>query len=159
MVNISAQCPSNPDGLLWSLMCQLLHSPSIPVFKLTFSRVVIASVAILRLTSVIRFSRSKLHVVTDMGCVMATLFNVRTAANLRVGRGELRNSCSTVEQVRQCCKHCCNAIFIISRTYFISASHGLDTRFYLLVYFLPEIAGHRSLDLRFFRFTRARAAS
>lgn len=59
---------------------------------------VIASVAMLRLTSVIRFSRSKLQVVTDMGCVMATLFNVRTAANLSVGRGELRNSCNTVKQ-------------------------------------------------------------
>ena len=58
----------------------------------TLRSVVIASVAMLRLTSVIKFSRSKLQVVTDMGCVMATLFNVRTAANLRVGRGELRNS-------------------------------------------------------------------
>ena len=61
----------------------------------TLRRVVIASVAMLRLTSVIRFSRSKLQVVTDMGWVIATLFRVRTAANLRVGRGELRNSCRT----------------------------------------------------------------
>lgn len=60
--------------------------------KLTLSNVVIARVAMLRLTSVIKFSRSKLQVVTDMGCVMATLFNVRTAAKRRVGRGELRKS-------------------------------------------------------------------
>ena len=71
--------------------------------KLTFSSVVIARVAMLRLTSVIKFSRSKLQVVTDMGCVMATLFNVRTAANLRVGRGELRKSCSTVGENQTCC--------------------------------------------------------
>lgn len=32
-----------------------------------------------------------------MGCVIATLFKVRTAANLSVGRGELRKSCNTVE--------------------------------------------------------------
>ena len=51
-----------------------------------------AKVAMLRFTSVIRFSRSRLHVVTEVGCIMATLFNVRTAANLRVGRGELRNN-------------------------------------------------------------------
>ena len=35
--------------------------------KQTFSSVVIARVAMLRLTSVIKFSRSKLQVVTDMG--------------------------------------------------------------------------------------------
>ena len=39
-----------------------------------------------------------------MGCVMATLFKVRTAAYLRVGRGELRKSWSTVEQIKQ--GHC-----------------------------------------------------
>ena len=54
-----------------------------------------AKVAILRFTSVIKFSRSRLQLVTDAGCVMATLFNVRTAANLSVGLGELRNSCKT----------------------------------------------------------------
>ena len=63
--------------------------------KQTFSSVVIARVAMLRLTSVIKFSRSKLQVVTDMGWAMATLFKVRTAANLRVGRGELKKSWST----------------------------------------------------------------
>ena len=116
----------------------------------------IASVAILRLTSVMRFSRSKLHVVTDMGCVMATLFNVRTAANLRVGRGELRNSCNTVEQVRQCCNHCCNRDYL---HYYIMQVMGQIHVEYFASVFLPEIAGHRSLDLRFLRFTRARAAS
>ena len=63
--------------------------------SITFSKVVMASVAILRLTSVIRFSRSRLQVVTEVGCIMATLFNVRTAANLKVGLGELKNSCRT----------------------------------------------------------------
>ena len=58
----------------------------------TFRSVVMANVAILRLTSVIRFSRSRLQVVTEVGCIMATLFNVRTAANLSVGLGELKNS-------------------------------------------------------------------
>lgn len=57
-----------------------------------------ASVAILRFTSVIKFSRSKLHTITDCGCMMATLFNVRTAANLKVGRGELKNNCRTEEK-------------------------------------------------------------
>ena len=51
-----------------------------------------ANVAILRFTSVMRFSKSRLQVVTEVGCIMATLFNVRTAANLRVGRGELKNN-------------------------------------------------------------------
>lgn len=41
---------------------------SLPVL----SRVVMASVAMLRLESVIRFSRSKLHAVTADGCFMAT---------------------------------------------------------------------------------------
>ena len=79
----------------------------------------IASVAMLRLTSVIRFSRSKLHVVTDIGWVMATLFNVRTAANLRVGRGELRNSCSTVEQGRQ-------YFNIVATTFVLLVEHALN---------------------------------
>lgn len=41
---------------------------SLPVL----SRVVMANVAMLRLESVIRFSRSKLHAVTADGCFMAT---------------------------------------------------------------------------------------
>lgn len=41
---------------------------SLPVL----SSVVMASVAMLRLESVIRFSRSKLHAVTADGCFMAT---------------------------------------------------------------------------------------
>ena len=60
------------------------------------SSVVIARVAILRLTSVIRFSKSRLQVVTEVGCIIATLFKVRTAAKRRVGRGELKNNCNTV---------------------------------------------------------------
>ena len=51
-----------------------------------------ANVAMLLLTSVIKFSKSRLQVVTEVGCIMATLFNVRTAAKRRVGLGELRNS-------------------------------------------------------------------
>ena len=58
----------------------------------TFSKVVIASVAILLFTSVIKFSRSRLQTITDWGCIMATLFKVRTAANRRVGLGELKKS-------------------------------------------------------------------
>jgi len=53
-------------------------------------------------------------------------------------------------------KYYCNEK-IIGSTSFISANNGLDTR--LKPCLLPEIAGHRSLDLRFLRFTRARAAS
>ena len=64
----------------------------------TLRRVVIASVAILRLTSVIKFSKSRLQVVTEVGCIMATLFKVRTAANRNVGRGELRNSWRTTKE-------------------------------------------------------------
>ena len=95
------------------------------------SNVVMANVAMERFTSVIRFSRSKLHAVTAAGWRIATsigepilnlylkyelsyffsflyrsevfrdlfykltnstLFNVLTAANLRVGFGELRKS-------------------------------------------------------------------
>lgn len=58
--------------------------PSEPVL----SRVVIASVAMERFTSWIRFSRSRLQAVTALGCVMATLLRVRTAANLEGGNGE-----------------------------------------------------------------------
>lgn len=47
-----------------------------------FSRVVMASVAMLLLLSVIRFSRSRLQAVTAAGCFIATLFRVLTAANL-----------------------------------------------------------------------------
>uniref|UniRef100_A0A6B0UHN5 Putative secreted protein n=1 Tax=Ixodes ricinus TaxID=34613 RepID=A0A6B0UHN5_IXORI len=61
---------------------------SLPVF----SRVVMARVAIDRFTSVIRFSRSRLHDVTAAGCAIATLFRVRTAAKRRVGFGELQKS-------------------------------------------------------------------
>lgn len=46
---------------------------SLPVL----SRVVMASVAMLRFESVIRFSRSKLHAVTADGCFMATWWTQR----------------------------------------------------------------------------------
>lgn len=46
---------------------------SLPVL----SRVVMASVAMLRFESVIRFSRSKLHAVTADGCFMATWWTER----------------------------------------------------------------------------------
>ena len=42
-----------------------------------------ARVAMLRFWSEIRLSMSMLQLVTAMGCVMATLFSVRTAANLQ----------------------------------------------------------------------------
>jgi len=64
----------------------------VKAFNFTLSRVVIAKVAILLLTSVIRLSKSRLQTITDCGCMMATLFKVRTAANLKVGLGELRKS-------------------------------------------------------------------
>lgn len=47
---------------------------SLPVL----SRVVMASVAMLRFESVIRFSRSKLHAVTADGCFIATWWTRRT---------------------------------------------------------------------------------
>lgn len=52
--------------------------PSEPVLR----RVVMASVAMERFTSWIRFSRSRLQAVTALGCAIATLLRVRTAANL-----------------------------------------------------------------------------
>lgn len=55
-----------------------------------------ANVAILLLLSVIRFSISRLQVVTDNGCVCATLFNVRSAENFKEGLGELKNNCNTL---------------------------------------------------------------
>ena len=54
-----------------------------------------ANVAIDRLTSVIKFSMSRLQVVTHNGCVMAILFNVRTAPKRTVALGELKNNCKT----------------------------------------------------------------
>ena len=69
-----------------------------------------ASVAILRLTSVIRFSRSRLQVVTEVGCIMATLFKVRTAANLKVGLGELKNSCRTERKQKKAKQRKCKTM-------------------------------------------------
>merc|ERR1719376_1745149 len=61
---------------------------SLPVL----SKVVMASVAMLLFTSVIKFSRSKLQVVTADGCFMATLFKVLTPAYLNDGLGEDKKS-------------------------------------------------------------------
>ena len=47
---------------------------------------VIARVAIDLFESVIKFSRSTLHDITALGCVIAILFKVRTAAKRSVGR-------------------------------------------------------------------------
>lgn len=52
----------------------------------------IAYVATLLLVSVIKFSRSMLHVATLVGCSRAKEARVRVAANLRVGLGDERNS-------------------------------------------------------------------
>ena len=65
----------------------------------TFNKVVIASVAILRLLSVINVSKSMLHDVTDVGCSMAIRDNVFAAAYLIVGLGEPRNSCKTAYRI------------------------------------------------------------
>mmetsp|Transcript_39177 Transcript_39177/g.99261 ORF Transcript_39177/g.99261 Transcript_39177/m.99261 type:complete len:222 (+) Transcript_39177:1379-2044(+) len=65
--------------------------PSLPVL----SSVVMAKVAMLRFWSLISDSMSMLQFVTAMGCVMATLLRVRTAAKRSTGLEELRKSCST----------------------------------------------------------------
>lgn len=36
---------------------------------------------------------------TDWGCIIATLFKVRTAANLKVGLGELKNNWRTEKKI------------------------------------------------------------
>ena len=61
----------------------------------TFSKVVMASVAILRLLSVINVSKSMLHDVTEVGWSIAIRDSVFAAAYLIVGFGEPRNSCRT----------------------------------------------------------------
>ena len=55
-----------------------------------------ASVAMERLESVMRFSISRLQVVTVSGWVMATRLSVRMAANRSVALGDDRKSCRTV---------------------------------------------------------------
>ena len=52
---------------------------------LVLRRVAMAKVAMGLLESVIKFSRSRLQVVTAAGWVTVTLFRDLTAANLRVG--------------------------------------------------------------------------
>lgn len=65
--------------------------PSLPVL----SKVVMASVAMLRLESEMSASMSMLQLVTAMGWVIATLFSVRTAANLHNMQGKhQRSACS-----------------------------------------------------------------
>ncbi len=59
------------------------------------SRVVMARVAMERLESVIRFSRSRLQAVTAAGWVMDTWLSVLTAANLSVALGEEQKSWRT----------------------------------------------------------------
>mmetsp|Transcript_12633 Transcript_12633/g.31109 ORF Transcript_12633/g.31109 Transcript_12633/m.31109 type:complete len:206 (-) Transcript_12633:961-1578(-) len=85
---------SSVMSLMKPVICFMRRSTdaALPVL----SSVVMASVAIERFTSVIRFSMSRLHVVTASGCVMATRFSVRTAAKRSVALGDDRNSCSTV---------------------------------------------------------------
>ena len=65
--------------------------PSLPVLR----RVVMARVAMLRLESEMRFSRSTLQEVTESGCRMAMRFSVFTAENRMVGLDDVRNICST----------------------------------------------------------------
>ena len=54
-----------------------------------------ARVAILRLLSEMRFSRSTLQEVTASGWIIAMRFKVFTAENLMVGLAEVRNIWST----------------------------------------------------------------
>ncbi len=54
-----------------------------------------ARVAMLRLLSEIRFSKSTLQEVTASGWIMAIRFRVFTAENLMVGLADVRNICST----------------------------------------------------------------
>jgi len=76
------------------LICFIRRSTddSLPVL----SRVVMASVEMDLLLSEMRLSMSMLQLVTAMGCVIATLLSVRTAAKRSTGLLDERNSCSTV---------------------------------------------------------------
>lgn len=56
-----------------------------------------AYVAMERLESVMRFSMSRLQAVTAWGWVMASLFSVLMAENLRTGLGEERKSWRTTK--------------------------------------------------------------
>mmetsp|Transcript_32897 Transcript_32897/g.53732 ORF Transcript_32897/g.53732 Transcript_32897/m.53732 type:complete len:218 (-) Transcript_32897:138-791(-) len=64
---------------------------SLPVFR----SVVMARVAMLRFGSETSDSMSTLHVVTARGCVVATLFSSRMAANRSTGLCDVKYSCST----------------------------------------------------------------
>lgn len=54
-----------------------------------------ARVAMLRLLSEMRFSRSTLQEITVSGWIMAMRFKVFTAENLMVGLADVRNICKT----------------------------------------------------------------
>ena len=56
------------------------------------SRVVMAYVAMERLSSLMSFSMSKLHAETGIGWVCASFAKVRMAANLRLALGEVKKS-------------------------------------------------------------------
>mmetsp|Transcript_23078 Transcript_23078/g.57785 ORF Transcript_23078/g.57785 Transcript_23078/m.57785 type:complete len:222 (+) Transcript_23078:1236-1901(+) len=85
---------SSPISRMKLPICFIRRSTlaSAPVFR----SVVMAYVATLRFTSVIKFSRSELHTITAVGYWLEMLLSVRAAAKRRVGLEELRNTCRTV---------------------------------------------------------------
>lgn len=89
----------------WSVFASVYNSQAISLESsaYTFRRVVIARVAIDRFASVMRFSMSRLHVVTDSGCVMATWLRVRMAAKRNVALGADKNSCRTADGYGDAC--------------------------------------------------------
>ena len=74
---------SSPISPMKEEICFISRStlPSLPVFN----RVVMASVAMLRLLSLTRFSISSLHLLTTTGWRTATSLRVRMAAKRRTG--------------------------------------------------------------------------
>jgi hypothetical protein len=110
---------------------------------------VIANVAIERFTSVIKFSISRLHVVTHCGWVIAILLSVRTAAKRTVALAELKNNCNTVvTPTNQPTNQSVNDRF--DRQPFIAVTIRM---------IIPEIAGVNSFGVTFFKPQIARAAS
>mmetsp|Transcript_34571 Transcript_34571/g.109228 ORF Transcript_34571/g.109228 Transcript_34571/m.109228 type:complete len:222 (-) Transcript_34571:842-1507(-) len=85
---------SSAMSLMKLVICFIRRSTddSLPVL----SRVVMARVAMERLLSEMRLSMSMLQLVTAMGCVIATLLRVRTAAKRSTGLDDERKSWSTV---------------------------------------------------------------
>mmetsp|Transcript_20043 Transcript_20043/g.35781 ORF Transcript_20043/g.35781 Transcript_20043/m.35781 type:complete len:333 (-) Transcript_20043:467-1465(-) len=88
MASITTILNSSAMSLMKLLICFIKRSMlnSLPVLR----RVVMAKVAIFRLGSEISDSMSMLQVVTASGCVVATLFSRRTAANRRTGLWDVR---------------------------------------------------------------------